>query len=158
MDYIQTEKQIVSNRLYASVHIHVLFISSTSLSSLDLKDSILLAVTASSSKLFQLANNLLCKKFEQMFNLVCDLNRYSYTHLPKVILWVLKLIFLYMQSLQWTVRPPLVYYLFPVPIFSKTEVGGRWLLIIYYANEPIQNVVHIRFNNFLNRFHYHCNV
>ena len=46
------------------------------------------------------------------------------------------------------VRLPLVYYLFPVPIFSKTEPGGRWLLIIYYANESMQSVVYIRFNNF----------
>ena len=54
-------------------------------------------------------------------------------------------------------RSPLVYYLFPVPIFSKTEAGGRQLLIIYYANEPMQNVVYIRFNHFSNIFHYHCN-
>ena len=26
------------------------------------------------------------------------------------------------------------------PYFSKIEVGGRWLLIIYYVNEPIQSV------------------
>ena len=58
---------------------------------------------------------------------------------------------------QIIVRPSLVYYLFPIPMFSKTEAGGRWLLIICYANEPMQSVVYIRFNNFLNTFHYHCN-
>ena len=54
------------------------------------------------------------------------------------------------------IRPSLVYCLFPVPIFSKTEAGRRWLLIIYYANESMQNVVYIRFNIFSNTFHYHC--
>ena len=54
------------------------------------------------------------------------------------------------------IRPPLVYYLFPVPISSKTEAGGR-CLIFNYANELMQNVVYIRFNHCSITFHYHCN-
>ena len=56
-----------------------------------------------------------------------------------------------------TIRPPLVYYLFPIPIFSTTEAGRRWLLIIYYANEPMQNVIYIKFNHVSNTFYYYFN-
>ena len=37
------------------------------------------------------------------------------------------------------VRLSLLYYLFPVPVFSKTEAGGRSLLIINYVNEPMHS-------------------
>ena len=33
-------------------------------------------------------------------------------------------------------------------MFTKAKAGRRSLLIIYYANEPMQCVVYIRFNNF----------
>ena len=38
-----------------------------------------------------------------------------------------------------TIRPSLVYCLFPILLFSKTEAGRR-LLFIYYANVPRQSV------------------
>ena len=42
------------------------------------------------------------------------------------------------------------------PYFQQNR-GGQEVIINYYANEPMQSVVYIRFNYFLNPFHYYCN-
>ena len=48
---------------------------------------------------------------------------------------------------------PLVYFLFPVPMFSKNR-GEREVIIDYYANSPVQRQSVV----ISNAFYYHCNV